>query len=184
MIEMGKWLGIQNVDIKIVSDSTSILLESLNHHKIDFIIDSYPIEINSKDLLIKQLAVFDTTLIVSNVYKEKINSVSDLNGKNFVLPLPRSSMRKNLEQALANYNIDIKVGLAVDTTDLIISSVKRNLGIGYVVKETVKEEIKNKELRELKIECELPRLQLNLVYIKDYLSYPAKEFLEKYIKVI
>lgn len=93
-------------------------------------------------------------------------------------------MRKNLEQALANYNIDIKVGLAVDTTDLIISSVKRNLGIGYVVKETVKEEIKNKELRELKIECELPRLQLNLVYIKDYLSYPAKEFLEKYIKVI
>ena len=174
----------KGINIKIVNDSTTVLVNSLIHHQIDFIIDSYPIEISSKELLIKKLEDFDTIFIVGNAYKEKINSIYDLKGENFILPLPRSSVRKNLEKKLSEYNIDLKVGLSVDTTDLIISSVKRNLGIGYVVKEAVKQEIKDKTIKELKLDCDLPKLELNLVYIKDYLSYPAKEFLKKYIKAI
>lgn len=173
-----------NINIKVISDSTSSLIEALIHHKIDFIVDNFPIEICSNDLIIKKIATFDTALITSNSYKEKIVSITDLDDKTFVLPLPRSSMRKNFENYLSKYDVNINVSVAVDTTDLIISSVKRNFGIGYVVKETVKEEIKNKNIREIKINCELPKLDLGLVYIKDYLSYPAKEFLKKYIKVI
>lgn len=172
------------VKIKIISDSTSSLVDSLIHHKLDFIIDSFPIETNNNNLTIKPLKVFDTTLIVSNSYDVNINNVEDLNNKDFVLPLARSSMRKNFEKSLKKYNINMNVGVAVDTTDLIISSVKRNLGIGYVVKEAVLNEISNGEIKELKVDCDLPKLELNLVYIEDYLSYPAKEFLEKYIKAI
>ena len=172
-----------NINIKVISDSTASLINALTHHEIDFIVDNFPIETNSNELIIKKIATFDTVLITSNSYKEKITSINDLNKKTFILPLPRSSMRKNLEKNLSSYDINIKVGLAVDTTDLIISCVKRNLGIGYVIKETVKEEIKNKNIKEIKINCELPKLDLGLVYVRDYLSYPAKEFLKKYIKI-
>lgn len=172
------------VKVKVISDSTSMLIESLIHHKIDFIIDSVPIETNYNNLTIKPLEVFDTTLIVSKEYNNKVKSVKDLETAEFVLPLERSSMRKNFEKNLKKYNIKVNTGISVDTTDLIISSVKRNLGIGFVVKEAVLSEIENGNIKELNINCELPKLELNLIYIENYLTYPAKEFLEKYIKTI
>ena len=172
------------INIKIISDSTSLLIEQLLHHKIDFIIDNYPIDIHGKNIVIKKLKTFDTALIVNNGYNEKIKTINDLNNKNFILPLERSSMRKNLEKVFYSNNINVNVGLAVDTTDLIISSIRKGFGIGYVVKESVKKELENKEFKELKIDCELPKFELELVYIKDYLTYPAKEFLKKYIKAI
>lgn len=174
----------KNVKIKVISDSTSVLVENLMHHKLDFIIDSYPIEVFSKEIVIKKLETFDTIFIASNDYKCEINNVYDLKNKNLILPLPRSSMRKSLMKSLSEYGVDLNVVLAVDTTDLIISSVKRNLGIGYVVKESVKQELLNKEVKQVDVKCDLPKMELDLVYIKDYLSFPAKKFLKEYIKAI
>lgn len=174
----------KNVKIKVVSDSTSVLVENLMHHKLDFIIDSYPIEVFSKEVAIKKLETFDTIFIASNDYKCKINNVYDLKDKNLILPLPRSSMRKSLMKSLSEYGVDLNVVLAVDTTDLIISSVKRNLGIGYVVKEAVKQELLNNEVKQVDVKCDLPKMELDLVYIKDYLSFPAQKFLKEYIKAI
>ncbi len=174
----------KKIKINIISDSTSALVEGLTHHKLDFIIDSYPIEVFSKEIVIKKLETFDTIFITSNDYKCEINNIYDLKDKDLILPLPRSSMRKSLMKILSKYDVDLNVVLAVDTTDLIISSVKRNLGIGYVVKEAVKQELLNKEVKQVDVKCDLPKLELDLVYIKDYLSFPAKEFLKEYIKVI
>lgn len=174
----------QNIKIKIVSDSTSALIDGLMHHKLDFIIDSYPIEVFSKEVVIKKLETFDTIFIASNDCQYEINNIYDFENKNLILPLPRSSMRKSLMKSLSQYCIDLNVVLAVDTTDLIISSVKRNLGIGYVVKEAVKQELINKEIKQLDVKCDLPKVELDLVYIKDYLSFPAREFLKEYIKAI
>ena len=174
----------KNVKIKVVSDSTSVLVENLMHHKLDFIIDSYPIEVYSKEIVIKKIETFDTIFIASNDYKCEIKNVYDLKDKNLILPLPRSSMRKSLMKSLSEYGVDLNIVLAVDTTDLIISSVKRNLGIGYVIKESVKQELLNKEVKQVDIKCDLPKMELDLVYIKDYLSFPAKKFLKEYIKAI
>ena len=49
------------------------------------------------------------------------------------MPISRSSLRKNLFKSLENV-IDIKPQLEYGTEELIIESVKRNMGIGYVVK--------------------------------------------------
>lgn len=174
----------KNVNIKIISDSTDGLVEALHHHKIDFIIDSSPINIYNEEMIIKHLDSFDTILVCCNDYKFKIDNVNDLEDKELILPLQRSSMRKKFEESLNKFNINYKCGLSVDTTDLIISSVKKKLGIGYVVRESVKKELINKELKEININYELPKLELNLVYIKDYLSYTALEFLKNYIKII
>lgn len=172
------------IKIKIISDSTSSLIELLFHHKIDFIVDSYPIDIQGKEIVKKEIAKFETILISNNAYDYDIKVINDLNGKNFILPSKHSSMRKNLENELYKFNLDFEVGLEVDTTDLIINSVKRNLGIGYVVKEAVVKELNNQELKKINIRYELPKLELDLVYFNNYLSYPAKIFLKNYIKKI
>ena len=71
----------------------------------------------------------------------------------------------------------------LDTTDLIISAVKRNFGIGYVIKESVKEELKQKSIKELKLNYDLPKLKLNLVYNENFLTPSAKVFIDNYIRV-
>ena len=98
------------------------------------------------------------------------------------MPYERSSIRKNLEEELEKFNIKLNVVLEVETTDLIISSIKKDIGTGYVVKESVKKELENKELIELKTKYDLPKLELNLVYIEDYLTNLSKYFIKNYIK--
>ena len=168
------------IKIDIISNSTSELIEGLKHHKIDFVIDNYSEEELPVGFNTFNLDAYETILISNN--DSKINSIKDLDNSSLVLPLERSSMRRNIEKLLKENSVDYNVVLSVDTTDLIISSVKKDIGIGYVVKECVKEELKNNKLKELKLDCELPKFKLRLIYNKDYLSYPAIKFINEYIK--
>lgn len=167
------------INIKVFSDSTVVLIDLLSHHKLDFIIDSPPINVNNHEMKVEKIAEFDTILISSIDNNLNITQLMDLNDCELILPLPRSSMRKSFEQAISKYDIKFQCNLSVDTTSLIISSVKKNLGIGYVVKESVLEELNNNQLKEVNINYKFPKLCINLVYNKNYLSFPALEFLKK-----
>jgi len=170
------------ITIKIISDSTSELLDALHHHQIDFIIDNFPLTKTPEGLVIEDIAMYDTIFICSNDYDKQVNGVKDLNNVDLILPLSRSSIRKSLERALATYDVNCKSVIDLDTTDLIISSVKKNMGIGYVIKEAVKKELNTGELREIKLDCTLPKFDLKLLYNSEYLSFPAIEFIGRYIR--
>lgn len=166
-----------NVFFRIINGTTTELLKGLENHSIDFVIDSSPINITNQEMTILPLAQFDTCFITT-----KQNIEKDLEKQKYVMPYERSSIRKNLEKELEKYNVKLNVVLEVDTTDLIISSVKNDIGTGYVVKKSVKNELENKELVELKTKYNLPKLELNLVYIEDYLTNLARYFIKNHIK--
>lgn len=165
-----------NVFFRIINGTTTELLKNLEEHSIDFIIDSSPVNITNKEMTILQLAQFDTCFIANSQKYKK-----DIENEKYVMPYERSSIRKNLEKELDKYNIKLDVVLEVETTDLIISSVKNGIGIGYVVKESVKSELEKGELIELKTKYNLPKLQLNLVFIEDYLTNLSKYFIKNHI---
>ena len=166
-----------NVFFRIINGTTTELLKGLENHSIDFVIDSSPINITNQEMTILPLAQFDTCFITTEQNIEK-----DLEKQKYVMPYERSSIRKNLEKELEKYNVKLNVVLEVETTDLIISSVKNDIGTGYVVKKSVKNELENKELIELKTKYNLPKLELNLVYIEDYLTNLARYFIKNHIK--
>lgn len=168
-----------HVFIRIINGSTSELLAGLQNHNIDFVIDSSPIELKNKEMKIEPLLSFDTCLITRVENKNKKLKINDVK---YVMPYARSSIRKNLEKVLKKYNINLDVVFEVETTDLIIKSVKSGIGSGYVVKKAVENELKNGELIELQIEFELPRLELNLVYIEDYLTNISNYFIKNYLR--
>lgn len=166
-----------NVFFRIINGTTSELLKGLEEHKIDFIIDSSPINIINKDMKIVPLSSFDTCFITS-----KINKETNIEKHKYIMPHKRSSIRKNLEKELEKHNIKLNVVLEVETTDLIISSVKREIGTGYVVRQAVKQELDTNELLELKTSYDLPKLELNLVYVEDYLTNLSKYFIKNHIR--
>ncbi len=165
-----------NIFFRIINGSTSELLNGLKEHKIDFVIDSSPIIVENSDIKIVPLISFDTCFITSIVNKN-----FDLENQKLIMPYKRSNVRKNLEEELKKCNIELKVILEVETTDLIISSVKKNIGTGYVVKQAVKHELEKNELLELNVPYKLPKVELNLLYIEDYLTNLSKYFIKNHL---
>ncbi len=69
-----------------------------------------------------------------------------------------------------------------DATEIRVEAVKRNMGIAYVIKEAVKNELVKKELYEVELPIELPSIKLNLVYLTGELSKIDKKFIKEYFK--
>jgi DNA-binding transcriptional LysR family regulator len=166
------------IKIRLISASTTILTNELYNHKIDVIIDSPPIKINDENVVIENIAEFDTIFITDNINKNLNLTIENIENHQFILPNTNSEMYKLLNKKLTENGWRIKSKLSVDTTDVIISSVKYGMGIGYVVKEAVIEELKQGTIKELKTPFELPKLKLNLVYMKNSVTSATKEFIK------
>lgn len=166
-----------NVMFRIVDLSTLELIEGLEKHELDFVVDASPINTPYNNLRIQPIYKLDTCFIKSKENNKKYNKITDLEDECIVMPISRSSLRKNLFKSLENV-IEIKPQLEYGTEELIIESVKRNMGIGYVVKgETLK--IDENKLDIIDLNIPLPTVEINLVYIDSYLTPLAREFIKK-----
>ncbi len=170
-----------NVMFRIVDLSTLELIEGLEKHELDFVVDASPINTPYNNLRIQPIYKLDTCFIKSKENNKKYNKITDLEDECIVMPISRSSLRKNLFKSLENI-IEIKPQLEYGTEELIIESVKRNMGIGYVVKgETLK--IDESKLDIIDLNISLPTVEINLVYIDSYLTPLAREFIKKEFNV-
>ena len=166
-----------NVMFRIVDLSTLELIEGLEKHELDFVVDASPINTPYNNLRIQPIYKLDTCFIKSKENNKKYNKITDLEDECIVMPISRSSLRKNLFKSLENV-IEIKPQLEYGTEELIIESVKRNMGLGYVVKgETLK--IDENKLDIIDLNIPLPTVEINLVYIDSYLTPLAREFIKK-----
>lgn len=166
-----------NVTFKIVDLSTLELIEGLEKHELDFVVDSSPINTPYNNLRIQPIYNLDTCFIKSSENKKVYKKITDLESECIIMPISRSSLRKNLFKSIEN-TADIRPQLEYGTEELIVESVKRNMGIGYVVKgESLK--IDNNKIDILDLNISLPTIEINLVYIDSYLTPLAREFIKK-----
>lgn len=165
-----------NVVFKIIDLSTLGLIEALQKHEIDFVIDSSPINTPYNNMKILPIYKLDTCFIKSKDNDVEINKLSDLESQCIVMPVARSSLRKNVNKVLESSSIFLKPQLEYETEELIIESVKRNLGIGYVVKGN---NIEKDNVDVIKLNEKLPVFEINLVYIESYITELAKNFINE-----
>lgn len=171
--------------IKIVSLSTNEMLNELFKNKIDFIVDTSPIidssNLNYPKLTIKLIDSFENCFICNKDFNCSIETIYDISKYPLILPTSSGTARKNLEYLFKNYNLKILPAMEVETTELIITSVRRNIGIGYVVKETVKNELNKEILKEIQLDLNLPMFDIKLIYMNEYLTSIPKKFIKEYL---
>lgn len=168
--------------IELIDLSTSALIEKLEERKLDFIVDSSPIETLYNNIEIKPICSLSTCFIKSKNNNKIIKNINELVKENLIMPGIRSSIRKNLEDCLYKNEIEINPVMEFETEELIIDGVRRGLGIGYVVKPAVKYLVDANILEYIELEEELPKMEINLVYINNYLTNIAKLFIDEEIK--
>ena len=170
------------IKIQLIDASTSSLLEQLESRKLDFVIDSSPIQTKYNNLQIKIIKKLNTCFIKSVDNKANVTKIKDLTKYDLILPGSRGSIRKNLNKVFDKNEIDIEPKLDFETEELIIEAVRRNLGIGYVVEDAIGYLVEANIIEKINIKEKLPFFEINLVCIDNYLSNIAKLFIEEEIE--
>lgn len=167
--------------IELIDLSTSALIDKLEERKIDFVVDSTPIETVYNNIEIKPICSLSTCFVKSVNNKSKVKTIKALEKENIILPVSRSSLRKNLNKCFNEADANINPILEFETEELIIEATRRNLGVGYVVKSAIQYLVDAEILEYINIKEELPKMEINLVFINNYLTNVARLFIEEEI---
>ena len=170
-----------NLKIKIISGvGGQELIDMLEEHKVDFIIDSTVVEIKYNDIIMKKIKEVDNIFVSKNLLNVENE---DLKNLKYILPFEYTFTTKNLIDKLNKEGIAIDIDMQIDITELRIKLAKEGIGVAYVMKDAVKKEIENKELYEVNIPIELPVSNVNLYYVKEQLTKADKIFIKNYLKI-
>lgn len=175
-----------NIEVTIITGSTTKLISLLDSHKVDFVIDTSPINIKADDgMKVTKLDEVQYCFIVKsdtkNIDYKKIKKLSDLKDKPLILPIPGTANRKDLDELLISKGVEVENVINIHTSEMIISGVKKDLGIGYIIYNLVEDDVKNGKLKVLDIKEKLPTVEINIIYDKSFLTTAPKRFIENYI---
>lgn len=172
------------IKFEIVNLSTSNMIYMLETRNLDLIVDSLPIDSNRFKLDVCNLVTLDNCFVASKKYfgyLHKNIKIENLDKLPFIIPNKNSSIRKDLDKYLKKYDIKIHSIVDVWTTEMMLDFVKRGMGVGYFIKNSVNNLINNDEFISFDFDNSLPKIQVCIAYISEFQTYASKEFIN-YLK--
>lgn len=169
------------IEISIITGSTSTLINLLDSHKVDFVIDTSPIENVDNGVTITKLDTVDYCFVSKNK-KSDIKELKDLEKEALILPISDTANRNDLDKLFNKYDVNIENVINIHTSEMIISAIKKDLGIGYVIYNLVEDDIKKEELYIVNVKEKLPNVDINIVYNEHFLTTAPKKFIKNYIE--
>ena len=64
-----------------------------------------------------------------------------------------------------------KAGRESSTTEITLKMIRRNIGIGWLIENTVSEKIEKNRMKKVNIDLELPKIDIGIAYIKKFVTY-------------
>ena len=154
------------------------MISLLESKKIDLIVDSLPIKSNRLALEIINLKNLETCFLGSKKIIEKENiKLKDIQNFPFIIPNDNASITKQLNKYLSEYKIKIKPKINIWTTEMMRDFVIKEMGVGFFIKDTVKDLIKSNDFVCLDFNNTLPKINVCLAYIPEFQSSISKLFI-------
>ena len=170
-----------NIDISITNELTTNLVRYLRNGYIDFLVTNLPMNENS-DLNIEVCAKLHDSFACSSKYinnPPKILNLEELLKYKIITQKEPSNTRTFLNNYMKKNNIDLKPDIEIVSYNLVVEFIKAGFGIGYVTKEFIQKELKNKELYEIKVTPKIPTRDLGIITLKNNtLNFASNKFIE------
>lgn len=168
------------VKIEIVSKSTSDMIYMLETRNLDLVIDSLPIFSKRYTLTIDNLTQLKNCFVCTKKFKENniIENAKSLEKIPLIIPSATSSIRRKLEKFLENEKINLLPIIEVWTTEMMLEMVRRNMGVGYFIENIISNQKDYDDFEILDFDIELPKVDVSVVYIEDFLTMASTEFLK------
>lgn len=170
-----------NIDIQIVNTLTSDLLTELRNGNLDMLLLNLPMNEN-KDLKIQKIMDVQDIFVGNKKYYDLCNgslNLEELNNHPLLFQKSPSNTRQYLDNYLKNNNVILHPKTEIVSYNLIMEFVKSGFGIGYATKEFIKEELKNKNLYEIKINPKVPKRYIGIVTLNQSVpNYSVKKLIK------
>lgn len=174
-----------NIEITLINGNRETLLDLLNKHQLDFFIYSSPIIEDIKDDNIEVVKLYPikyTFFCRTDEYDKykNIKTIKDIENIPLVLPVPGSNNRRFLDEVLLKNDVKINKAINIHTSEGIITGVKNNLGIGYIISDIIKDD---DNFKCISIDTKLHEEEIALVYNKKFLTKAPIKFIKEYINI-
>ena len=174
-----------NIEISITNGTRGYLLDLLNKHQIDFAIyaDSIIDDIKDNDLDIIDLYSVKYTFFCKKEDYEKyknIKSIKDLENIPLVLPIQGTNNRKYLDEVLIKTNSKFNKVINIHTSEGILTGVKNNMGVGYIISDIIKDD---NNYKKINVKEKLREENIVIIYNKKFLTPASKRFIEENLNI-
>ena len=174
-----------NIEITLINGNRETLLDLLNKHQLDFFIYSSPIIEDIKDDNIEVVKLYPikyTFFCRTDEYDKykNIKTIKDIENVPLVLPVPGSNNRKFLDEVLLKNDVNINRAINIHTSEGIVTGVKNNLGIGYIISDIIKDD---DNFKCIDIDTKLHEEEIALIYNKKFLTKAPTKFIKDYLNV-
>lgn len=162
-----------NVKIEITRGITSELLNKLRDNLLDLVLFTMPVQMD-EHLDYKVIETTQDAFVANSSFyhdlKGKKMSIKELTNLPLVLQFDMSSSRKFLNAICKKNKIVLHNSYELESYDLVLAFVKAGLGIGFINKNHILEELKSGELFELNIDYPIPTRQIGIAFNKRNLN--------------
>lgn len=170
------------IDIKIITNLTSDLITKLKSGLIDIVILNLNDKNYGNDIDIIKCMKINDCFVVNSKYKNLINkevSLKEINNYPLILQSKGSNTREFLDNIAKGKGIVFNPNIELASYSLVVEFAKIGLGIGYVTKEYIKDELNNKKLFELKTKEKIPSRYIGIALSKNHLpNFSTKKLIE------
>ena len=169
-----------NINVSITNHLTTDLIKLLRNGTVDLLILNLP-TLEHLDLQIIPFTEVQDIFAVGKKLKrlsEKEQQLKNLSKEDFIFQKNPSNTRTYLNNFLLKEKIIILPKYDVVSFNLVKEMTKIGMGIGYLTKEFILNEINNKELYIIKTKPTIPPRQIGLVTLKKNIpSFASRSFI-------
>lgn len=169
------------ININIDTSMTVDILKKLENGLVDIAIITTD-KLDYKDFNIAYSRNIQDIFVASKEYYDVIGkktSLDNLNNYPLLLQSPNTSTRNFLDNFSLKHGIRLNSSMELASFSLVLEFSKIGMGIGFISKDFVENEINKKELFEIKTVPEIPKRKILVLTKKEYLpSFSASKLIE------
>lgn len=172
-----RYPGIQ---MRVANLTTPETVQALKIGDLDLGIINLPLHDNQ--LVIQKAVLIQDCFAVGERYKvltKKRISIHQLVKYPFLLLEKGTNTRKFVDELMARFNLNLAPEIELGSIDNLVQFTKSGLGISYLVKDFIQDELSKSELYELRIKEKIPTRAIGIATLKNIpLSRAAAAFIE------
>ncbi len=169
-----------NIKITVMNDRVYEMMKMLEKGEIDIVVGTN-LTSELKNIQIDQITNIESCFVANNGYllKNKELSFNELNNYPLILPTSDSNDRKMLNLIAKKYHIE-KLNSIVEcnSTTICKKLLNNNLGIAWMKKDMVKNDIQSGKLIEVKVAMDKVLMPYSVAYNKNFITEPQKYLID------
>lgn len=173
-----------NIKVNVINKKSDEMLRMLLKRELDIVIDTDMSNISDKTIKIRKIVELDSCFVGNKKYKELsengVVSPQKLNEYPLILPSSTTSNRKMIDYFFKKQNIILNPLIEANSSSISKEIITQGIGIGWMIKEFVIDDLKNGDLFEIKVDIDKIMTPLNIAYHDKYTNSVIKEFIKMF----